>query len=253
MMIIAAAAGLAVLSAVPAYASVKGHGHKAQENSTEAVETVASSRGDIAQVLAEGDAVHNYYTNISEEGRAQAEAICKQYADAILANGSLRTDQEKVAAAAKIVADQCGKITYGQDANKYYRSPYGVFVSGNYTCAGATRALGRILEYMGYSWNHLNENDEYHQWCDVKMDGRIGWADGMGGTVGFGAHDQFGLDYDINPNGNYTASEGSAEKFAAARKNGTDLLYYYYVPYVWSKVPEKQLASYNLDDVDPKY
>ena len=51
---------------------------------------------------------------------------------------------------------------YGTDADKYYRSPYGVFVAGVYTCAGSTRALGRVLDYMGYSWQHVNENKWVH-------------------------------------------------------------------------------------------
>ena len=56
----------------------------------------------------------------------------------------------------------------------------GVFVAGVYTCAGTTRALGRVLDYMGYSWQHVNENKWSHQWCIVTMDGQAGYADGMG-------------------------------------------------------------------------
>ena len=72
------------------------------------------------------------------------------------------------------------------DADKHYRSPYGVFVAGVYTCAGTTRALGRVLDYMGYSWQHVNENKWSHQWCIVTMDGQTGYADGMGGIAGYG-------------------------------------------------------------------
>lgn len=240
---------LGAMSLVPAYAGVNNsNGGKAAEIQQ------SSAGGNIDQVLLEGDAVHNYYLNVSDEGRAEADAICRGIAEAILADGQYKTDEEKVSAAARVVSEQCLKITYGQDGNKYYRSPYGVFVSGNYTCAGATRALGRILEFMGYSWEHVGENEEEHQWCVLTMDGKKGWADGQGGIVGFGSHDQFGLVYEFNTEGNYTASDASnAEKIADVRKNGGDLFFYYYVPYVWSKVPASALASYNVDDVDPQY
>lgn len=45
----------------------------------------------------------------------------------------------------------------------------GVFVDGVYTCAGTTRALGRVLDYMGYGWQHVNENKWVHQWCIMTM------------------------------------------------------------------------------------
>ena len=85
-----------------------------------------------------------------------------------------------------VVAAYCDNCIYGSDTNKYYRSPYGVFVAGVYTCAGSTRALGRVLDYMGYSWQHVNENKWSHQWCIVTMDGQTGYADGMGGIAGYG-------------------------------------------------------------------
>ena len=85
-----------------------------------------------------------------------------------------------------VVAAYCDNCIYGSDTNKYYRSPYGVFVAGVYTCAGTTRALGRVLDYMGYSWQHVNENKWSHQWCIVTMDGQAGYADGMGGIAGYG-------------------------------------------------------------------
>ena len=59
-------------------------------------------------------------------------------------------------------------------------------MAGVYTCAGTTRALGRVLDYMGYSWQHVNENKWSHQWCIVTMDGQAGYADGMGGIAGYG-------------------------------------------------------------------
>ena len=139
------------------------------------------------QTLADADAVHNYYKNISDEGREQADAIAKQIADDILANADYKTDQQKVYAAAAKVAEYCNSIQYGTDIKtKWYRSPYGVFVGGIYTCAGSTRALGRVLDYMGFTWEHKNENQGLHQWCIVTMDGQVGFADGMGGFAYYG-------------------------------------------------------------------
>ena len=101
-------------------------------------------------------------------------------------NPSYTTDLQRVNAAAAVVASYADNCTYGVDANKYYRSPYGVFVTGNYTCAGTTRALGRVLDYMGYSYTHMNENKWSHQWNVLVMDGQIGYADGMAGYAGYG-------------------------------------------------------------------
>ena len=78
--------------------------------------------------------------------------------------------------------------TYGTDANKYYRGPYGVFIAGVYTCAGGARALGRVLDFMGYDWEHANPNQWTHQWCIENMDGKTGYADAMGYGCGFGTH-----------------------------------------------------------------
>ena len=129
---------------------------------------------------------HNYYKNITAEQAAAADAVAKQIADSIMANKAYTTDLQRVNAAAVTVAAYCSQIPYGSDAAKWYRSPYGVFVGGVYTCAGSTRALGRILDYMGYSWEHTNENKNSHQWCIVTMDGQKGFADGMGGFAGYG-------------------------------------------------------------------
>ena len=131
-------------------------------------------------------ASHNYYKGISSDKAAQADMIAQNIAASILANPAYTTDLQKVNAAAQVVASYCTQAVYGTDANRYYRSPYGVFISHNYTCAGSTRALGRVLDYMGYTWVHSNENQNSHQWCILIMDGQQGFADGMGGFAGYG-------------------------------------------------------------------
>lgn len=66
-----------------------------------------------------------------------------------------------------------------------YRTPFGVFVKGEYSCAGATRALGLALTCMGYEWQHINENQYSHQWLELTMDGQRGWADGQNGIANY--------------------------------------------------------------------
>ncbi|MBQ9136033.1 MAG: SH3 domain-containing protein [Lachnospiraceae bacterium] len=132
------------------------------------------------------DSIHNYYKNLTSEQAEAADAVAKQIADSIMSNAAYTTDLERVNAAAQTVAAYCGQCTYGSDAAKWYRSPYGVFVGGVYTCAGSTRALGRVLDFMGFNWQHVNENQNAHQWCVLVMDGQTGFADGMGGFAGYG-------------------------------------------------------------------
>ena len=132
------------------------------------------------------DGGHNYYKNVSDDGIEAADTIARQIAASIVTDPAYTTDLQKVTAAAQAVKGYCDKAQYGRDTSKYYRSPYGVFMAGVYTCAGSTRALGRILDYMGYSWQHTNENQNRHQWCALTMDGQIGFADGMSGIAGYG-------------------------------------------------------------------
>ena len=96
--------------------------------------------------------------------------------------------ETKVSNAAKSVSEYYYKYcnydsTY---SNPYYRSPYGVFCAGIATCSGTTRAMGRVLDYMGYSWTHVNENQYTHQWNEFYINGQKCWADGMMGFAGIG-------------------------------------------------------------------
>ncbi|MBR1374336.1 hypothetical protein IJ556_07820 [bacterium] len=135
---------------------------------------------------------HIYYgSSISAEQAAQADAIAKNIANKIMSNSNYKTDLDRVAAAAKAVAQYAGRCTYGTDDKKYYRTPYGVFVARVCTCAGTTRGLGRVLEFMGYNWQHANENQWKHQWCILIMDGRKGYADAAvipTGVAGYGEY-----------------------------------------------------------------
>ena len=113
----------------------------------------------------------------------QARAVAQSIADKI----GPGTDLERVTQAAQAVAEYCAKCVYTTSGSDYSQA-YGVFIAGEYSCAGATRALGMVLECMGYSWEHANENQWTHQWCILEMDGQAGWADGQIGFAGYGVH-----------------------------------------------------------------
>ncbi len=129
---------------------------------------------------------HNYYKNIPSDYAIQCEITSASIAYEILSNPDYKTDLQKISRAAQIVKNYCDNTTYGADSAKWYRSPLGLYSNTYYTCAGSTRTLGRILDYMGYEWIHTNENQNKHQWCIVTIDGQTGWADGMAGYAGYG-------------------------------------------------------------------
>ena len=128
---------------------------------------------------------------------AQARAVAQSIADSIPAG----SDLERVRAAAAAVAGYCSRGTYTSEVSDY-NTAYGVFCKGVNTCAGATRALGLVLECMGYSWTHKNPNQWTHQWCELTMDGQTGWADGMGGLADYG-------EYPFMDGGSYTTPDGT--------------------------------------------
>lgn len=117
------------------------------------------------------------------EKKAMALKVARKIADSITPG----TDLERVSQAARIVSAYCSQCIYTTEG-KDYRQAYGVFVKGEYSCAGATRALGMVLECMGYKWEHANENKWAHQWCILIMDGQTAFADGQIGLVGYGEH-----------------------------------------------------------------
>ena len=131
---------------------------------------------------------HQYYKHLSLQQAAEADAIAKQIAEEALAQPGKEGD--KVAYAANLVQQYVRNCRYDNDENYYYRSPYGVFVAGVFTCAGATRAMGRVLDYMGYTWYHVGEDQWDHQWTVVKIDGEYAWIDiqKIGALSGFGNH-----------------------------------------------------------------
>ena len=140
------------------------------------------------EIEKKSDTHNDYYKGLTKEQAAQADEVAKKIAQSIMSNKKLNTDLKRVNAAAQKVHEYCMKATYGNDEKKYYKGPYGVFITGNYTCAGAARALGRVLDFMGYKWTHINPNLWKHQWCELTMDGKKGYADATVGYANYGGY-----------------------------------------------------------------
>lgn len=129
------------------------------------------------------EVVVNHDALSAAEKDRQARAVAKQLAEAIMAAvPEEESDLLRVSVAAYYVASYCTYDEYTMDG-KDYRTGYGVFIKGEYSCAGSTRALGMVLDYMGYEWTHVNENMYSHQWCELIMDGKLGYADGQTGEA----------------------------------------------------------------------
>ena len=133
----------------------------------------------------------------------QARAIASQLADHIfnqvLTLGS-GTQIEMVAYATGIVRAYCDRGTY-TTTGTLYRTAYGVFIAGEYSCAGSTRALGLILDYLDVlcqkkdptkygplKWVHVNANKWDDQWCQIVCDYHEAYADPIGAWAGYGKH-----------------------------------------------------------------
>lgn len=134
---------------------------------------------------------------------AQARAIAQSIADRCTAG----SDLERIRQAAGIIYREYVVNGTYTSADPDYRTAYGVFCKGVYTCAGTARAMGMVLECMGYSWTHANPNQWTHQWAIVNMDGQVGWADAMGGLADYGEHPYVNGNSYITPDG-YIASWG---------------------------------------------
>lgn len=125
------------------------------------------------------------------EKEAIAKRIAQRIADQIMADETLTTDLQRVAKAAAIIN---GYVAQGHSSTTHpdYNTAYGTLVAGYSSCAGDTRALGLVLECMGFKWSHVNEGEWDHQWCIVyDMDGKTGFADGsMYGIAGYGSREK---------------------------------------------------------------
>lgn len=137
------------------------------------------------------------YTIAELEQKAHEEA--KEIATLVMDYEGATTDLERISLAAGIVhqyVKQCGPaniyfIENGMPTSRPivgYNRPFGTLVTFYSSCAGDTRALGLVLEYMGFEWYHVNANENTHQWCVVyDVDGQTAFADASNlGAVGYG-------------------------------------------------------------------
>nr|WP_297706803.1 hypothetical protein [uncultured Butyrivibrio sp.] len=144
---------------------------------------------------------------MNREQEIQARSVANQIAQHVfnqvrtLGGG---TQIEMVAYATGIVQAYCNRGTY-TTSGKIYRTAYGVFIGGEYSCAGSTRALGLVLDYLDVlcqNWNKTNNSNNYgplkwvhknankwdDQWCQIVCDYHEAYADPIGGWAGYGKH-----------------------------------------------------------------
>ena len=126
----------------------------------------------------------------------QARQVAQQIAYVIMNDPTITTDIERVAYATRFVHEYV-KMGHTSSFHEDCRTAYGVFVAGYSNCVGATKATGLVLEYMGYSWSHVNIGQWGHQWCEVYgVDGQTAWCDGSSyGVVGFGTRQEDGSNW----------------------------------------------------------
>ena len=138
------------------------------------------------------------YTFAELEAMAREEA--REIADYVRNELTWTSDLELIAAAAAVI--NLNYVSKGKGGSYYaiengelvtayvpgYNQPFGTLITNYSTCAGDVRALGMVLEYLGFSWYHMNENQWGHQWCVVyDVDGQTAFADGsMYGVAGYG-------------------------------------------------------------------
>ena len=147
------------------------------------------------------------------EARSVALQLAQHIYDQVNTRGS-GTQIEMVAYATGIVRAYCdaGKELTRQEVedsnDKIYRTAYGVFIAHWYTSAGATRAMGLILDYLDQLWDadyragfkpyaplkwvHVNANKWDDQWCQIVCDNHEAYADPIHSWAGYGVHPNWG-------------------------------------------------------------
>ena len=113
---------------------------------------------------------------------------------------------EMVAYATGIVRAYCDRGTF-TTTGTYYRTAYGVFLQGDYSSAGATRALGLVVDYLDelcqkwnqanptasdnygpLKWVHKNVNTWEDQYMQLVCDYHEAYADPIAALTGYGKH-----------------------------------------------------------------
>ena len=144
----------------------------------------------------------------------QARSVAKQIAEHVYDQVTTKGDGSQismVAYATAIVNAYCARDSY-VTTGKIYRTAYGVFLGGEYSCAGSTRALGLVLDYLDgimqdknkagqgnwmnkegedwppLKWNHVNANKWDDQWCRIVCDKHEAYGDPIIPSAGYGKH-----------------------------------------------------------------
>lgn len=60
-------------------------------------------------------------------------------------------------------------------SSAHYNDAYGYLILGSASCAGSARTTGLCLNMLGYSYEHVNENQWAHQWCRVPVVDGVYW------------------------------------------------------------------------------
>ena len=134
---------------------------------------------------------------------------------------------EMVAYATGIVQAYCNagrELTQEEvkkSGSKVYRTAYGVFCAHEFTSAGATRALGLILDYLDQivqqnnpgaapiKWVHVNANTWNQQYCQIACNNHEAYADAIYGIAGYGKHPlEGGVEQDIQKYVDYATLTG---------------------------------------------
>lgn len=131
--------------------------------------------------------VHHYYCDsIKKEDVDLADTLCRELAEILMKDESLKTDLDRVKAAASVISRKAQKLEFTNDPNKHSHSPYGMLILGAYNYKGSSHTLGRVMEYMGLSWVHSTDDENAYSWCILMMDGKIGFAEPISGVCGYG-------------------------------------------------------------------
>ncbi|SFC41806.1 hypothetical protein [Butyrivibrio sp. YAB3001] len=133
------------------------------------------------------------------EARSVALQLAQNIYNQVTTNGG-GTQIEMVCYATGIVKAYLDIGTFTTEG-KLYRTAYGVFIAHEYSSAGATRALGLILDYLNQlcqadkdkeypplQWVHVNANTWDDQWCQIVCDNHEAYADAIVSQAGYGKH-----------------------------------------------------------------
>ena len=102
----------------------------------------------------------------TEEHYNAALKVAKKIADEVRAEVGSKQSLKQIAVATDKVHEYYLKCSYN-DTKVVNWSAWGVFIGKEASCAGATKALGMVLEQLGFEWEHMYEHSRGHQFCKV--------------------------------------------------------------------------------------